>query len=334
MKKISVAINGFGRIGRVSLRALLQHPHLSVAAINDLAPLQTAAHLFKYDSTYGPFEGEVTHRDDCLVIDECVIPFYSEADPQRLPWKALQIDVVLESTGVFTSQSKASQHIQAGAHQVVLSAPSTDPDVPTVVLGVNEHVLTTMPSVLSNASCTTHCLAPMAMVLEKEFGIVCGQLTTTHAYTADQRLQDSSHKDLRRARAAAHSIIPTSTGAARAIGRVLPTLEGKLSGMAMRVPVINGSVTDLTVLLKKAVSTEAINEAMQAASKGCLRGVMAYTEDPIVSVDVIGNPHACVFDAQLTSVQGNLAKVVGWYDNEGAYAQRMVALIDRVAGSH
>lgn len=324
-----VAINGFGRIGRLSLRALLQQGDVQVVAINDLADAATLAHLFKYDSTYGPFPSEVSCQGNTLVVDGRRIQVYAEPDPAQLPWRELGITTVLEATGRFTNYEGASKHLTAGAQRVIISAPAQG-DIPTVVLGVNEHTLQGNEPVISNASCTTNCLAPMAMVLDEHFGIEQGYINTIHAYTADQQLQDAPHKDLRRARAAAQSIIPTSTGAAKAVGLVLPQLQGKLDGMATRVPVSNGSMTDLTVVLKQAPTKEAINEAMQAAAHGPLKGILAYTEDPIVSADVIGNPHSCIFDAQLTAVQGHLAKVVGWYDNEGGYAQRLADLICRV----
>jgi glyceraldehyde 3-phosphate dehydrogenase len=305
MMKPQVAINGFGRIGRLSFRALLQQDQVEVVAINDLADATTLAYLLKYDSNYGPFAGEVTHQGAHLVVAGKKIQVYAKPDPAQLPWKALGITTVLEATGRFTDQVGASKHLTAGAQRVVISAPAQG-SIPTVVLGVNEHILKGNEPIISNASCTTNCLAPMAKVLDEHFGIEQGYINTIHAYTADQRLQDAPHKDLRRARAATKSIIPTSTGAAQAVGLVLPQLRGKLDGMATRVPVSNGSMTDLTV------------------------GILAYTEDPIVSIDVVGNPHSCIFDAQLTAVQGNLAKVIGWYDNEGGYAHRIADLIGQL----
>lgn len=327
LKKI--AINGFGRIGRLSLRALLQQDQVQVVAINDLADATTLAHLLKYDSNYGPFSGEVSCEGNTLIVAGTPIQVYAEPAPAKLPWNELGITTVLEATGRFTNYEGASQHLAAGAQQVVISAPAQG-DIPTVVLGVNEHVLQGNEPIISNASCTTNCLAPMVKVLDEHFGIEQGYINTIHAYTADQQLQDAPHKDLRRARAAAQSIIPTSTGAAKAVGLVLPHLQGKLDGMATRVPVSDGSMTDLTVVLKQKTTQAAINQAMQAAAQGPLKGILAYTEDPIVSVDVIGNPHSCIFDAQLTAVQGHLAKAVGWYDNEGGYAQRLAELIVRL----
>lgn len=329
MTQPAIAINGFGRIGRLSLRALLQQDRVQVVAINDLADAATLAHLFKYDSTYGPFPGEVSCQGNTLVIDDTAIRVYAEPDPTRLPWQELGVTTVLEATGRFTNYEGASQHLAAGAQRVIISAPAQG-DIPTVVLGVNAHTLQGNEPIISNASCTTNCLAPMAQVLDEHFGIEQGYINTIHAYTADQQLQDAPHKDLRRARAAAQSIIPTSTGAAKAVGLVLPHLQGKLDGMATRVPVSNGSMTDLTVVLKQSPAPAAINQAMQTAAQGSLKGILAYTEDPIVSADVIGNPHSCIFDAQLTAVQGHLAKVVGWYDNEGGYAHRIAELIGQL----
>ena len=328
--KPQIAINGFGRIGRLSLRALLQQDQVQVVAINDLADAPTLAHLFKYDSNYGPFPGEVRCEGNTLVIAGTSIQVYAAPNPAELPWKELGITTVLEATGKFTNRDGANKHLSAGARRVIISAPARG-DIPTVVLGVNEHTLQGHEPIISNASCTTNCLAPMAKVLDEHFGIEQGYINTIHAYTADQQLQDAPHKDLRRARAAAQSIIPTSTGAAKAVGLVLPQLQGKLDGMATRVPVSDGSMTDLTVVLKQAPTRAAINEAMRAAARGPLQGILAYTEDPIVSVDVIGNPHSCIFDAQLTAVQGHLAKVVGWYDNEGGYAQRLAELTGRLS---
>ncbi|MEL6413181.1 MAG: type I glyceraldehyde-3-phosphate dehydrogenase [Bacteroidota bacterium] len=326
MTKTPIAINGFGRIGRLSFKALLGKANIDVVAINDLAPAATLAHLLKYDSTYGPFPAAVTHEGAHLVVAGKKVRVYTEPQPTQLPWKELGVKAVLEATGRFTTPEGAGQHLTAGAQQVIISAPAKG-DIPTVVLGVNDHTLQGNEPLISNASCTTNCLAPMAKVLDEHFGIEQGYLNTIHAYTADQQLQDAPHKDLRRARAAAQAIIPTTTGAARAVGLVLPHLQGKLEGMATRVPVPCGSMTDLTVLLRKAPTPAAINQAMQAAAQGALQGILAYTEDPIVSADIIGNSHSCVFDAGLTAVQGHLAKVVGWYDNEAGYAHRIADLI-------
>lgn len=329
MATARIAINGFGRIGRLSCRALLQQSQLAVVAVNDLADAATLAYLLKYDSSYGILPSEVSHQGPDLIVAGQRIRVYTEPDPSRLPWKSLGITTVLEATGRFTDHEGASKHLQAGARRVVISAPA-QANIPTVVLGVNERNLRDDEPIISNASCTTHCLAPMAKVLDTYFGIERGYINTIHAYTADQRLQDAPHQDLRRARAANKSIIPTSTGAARAVALVLPQLRGKLDGMATRVPVSGGSMIDFTVVLKKHPTKALINQAMLSASQEELRGVLAYTEAPIVSVDVIGNPHACIFDAQLTAVQEHLVKVVGWYDNEGGYAHRVVSLIRRL----
>ena len=329
MSKPKVAINGFGRIGRLSLRALLQQDLVAVVAINDLADAATLAHLLKYDSNYGPFPGEVSWQDNTLVVAGTSIRVYAQPDPAQLPWGDLGITTVLEATGRFTDQVGAGKHLAAGAQRVVISAPAQGA-IPTVVLGVNDYALQGDERIISNASCTTNCLAPMAKVLDDHFGIEQGYINTIHAYTADQRLQDGPHKDLRRARAAALAIIPTSTGAAKAVGLVLPHLQGKLDGMATRVPVANGSMTDFTVVLRQAPTKVMINQAMRAAAQGPLKGILAYTDDPIVSVDLVGNTHSCIFDAQLTAVQGQLAKVVGWYDNEAGYAHRVADLIGKL----
>lgn len=326
MKKI--AINGFGRIGRLTLRALLSCNDLEVVGINDLANSATLAHLFKYDSNYGPFKGTITHDASSITVDDKHIKIYCSANPSELPWQSLDVDVVLEATGRFLDKERASWHLMAGARQVLLSAPPKGTEIPTVVLGINsDDLIKTKPAILSNASCTTNCLAPVAKVLDDHFGIEQGVINTIHAYTADQSLQDAPHSDLRRARAAAVSIIPTSTGAAQAIGLVIPHLKGKLNGIAMRVPVVNGSVIDFTAILKKETTKENINQVMQEAAQGRLKHVLAYTEDPIVSVDVIGNTHSSIFDGKLTYVSGKLVKVVSWYDNEGAYAHRLVDIL-------
>ncbi|MEO1219096.1 MAG: type I glyceraldehyde-3-phosphate dehydrogenase [Bacteroidota bacterium] len=329
MSKLRVAINGFGRIGRLSLRTLLANDQVEVRAINDLGSPATLAHLFKYDSNYGCFPDTVDSTETHMVIADHRLPMYALADPENLPWGALQIDTVIETTGKFTDEAGASKHLRAGAKRVVIAAPAQG-DIPTIVWGINEHSLCRDAPIVSNGSCTTQCLAPMAQVLDAHFGIQAAYINTIHAYTADQKLHDAVHKDLRRARAATRSIIPTSTGAARALGQVLPQLQGKIQGMALRVPVATGSITDLTVLTQRLATSGAINEAMHQAASGKLQGVLDYTEDPIVSVDVLGNPHACIFDANLTQVQGNLVKVMGWYDNEAGYAQRLVDLVVRL----
>ncbi len=326
---IKVGINGFGRIGRLVFRRLLQTPGVEVVKINDLTDNLTLAHLLKYDSTHGKFQGTVTADEESITVNGNRIVCSSEKDPSLLKWGELKVDVVVESTGRFTERAKADLHIAAGAKKVLISAPAKGEDA-TIVLGVNDSVLTTSMTVISNASCTTNCLAPMAKVLDEIFGIESGYMTTIHAYTADQNLQDAPHKDLRRARAAAQSIVPTTTGAAKAVALVLPQLKGKLDGFAARVPVIDASLTDLTVVLKRATTKEEINAAMKAAADSSLQGILEYCTDPIVSVDIIGNAHSCIFDAALTACNGTLAKVVGWYDNEWGYSCRVVDVLLRM----
>lgn len=329
MANTRVAINGFGRIGRLTFKALLQKENIEVVAINDLTDTATLAHLLKYDSVHGKFDGTVAATEDGIVVNGTKIKIYAEREPENLPWGELNIDVVLESTGLFVNEEGAGQHIAAGARKVVISAPAKG-NIPTVVLGVNENTLTGKETIMSNASCTTNCLAPMAKVLDDAFGIEKGYISTVHAYTADQRIQDAPHKDLRRARSGAVSIIPTSTGAAKAVGLVLPHLKGKLDGIALRVPIPDGSLTDLTAIVKRNVTAEEVNAAMKTAAEGSMKGILEYTEDPIVSIDIVGNPHSNIFDSQLTSAQGNLIKVVGWYDNEAGYSHRAADLIERV----
>ncbi|NQW77390.1 MAG: type I glyceraldehyde-3-phosphate dehydrogenase [Cytophagales bacterium] len=329
MKKIKVAINGFGRIGRLTFRRLLEKENVEIVAINDLTDNATLAHLLKYDSVHGRFNGTVSSDADSITVNGKSIKSFAERDPKLLPWASLGIDVVLESTGRFIDQDGAGQHLTAGARKVIISAPAKG-DIPTVVLGVNDETLTDEMTIISNASCTTNCLAPMAKVLDDTFGIEKGFMTTVHAYTADQNLQDAPHSDLRRSRAAAYSIIPTSTGAAKAVGLVLPHLKGKLDGNAMRVPTPDGSVTDFTALLKRDATVAEINAALKAAADGPMKGILEYTTDEIVSIDIIGNPHSCILDSNLTTAMGNLVKVVGWYDNEFGYSSRAADLIARV----
>jgi len=329
MSKIRVAINGFGRIGRLTFRQLIAKSNIEVVAINDITDPHTLAHLLKYDSVHGKFNGTVTVEGNTLIVNGQKITVYAEKDPKALPWGTLNISVVLESTGRFVDEVGAGQHITAGAKKVVISAPAKG-NVPTVVLGVNDSTLTGSETILSNASCTTNCLAPMAKVLDDTFGIEKGFMTTIHAYTQDQRLQDAPHEDLRRARAAALSMIPTTTGAAKAVGLVLPHLKGKLDGTAIRVPTPTGSLTDLGVILKKAATKEEINAAMKAAAEGAMKGVLEYCTDPIVSADIVGNTHSCIFDADMTTANGNYVKVFGWYDNEAGYSARAADLIARI----
>jgi glyceraldehyde 3-phosphate dehydrogenase len=324
-----IAINGFGRIGRLTFRYLLQNPDLEVVAINDLTDNPTLAHLLKYDTVHGKFNGTVSADDHNLYVNGKAIRALAEKDPTQLPWGEMGVDVVLECTGRFTDEAKAAQHLQAGAKKVLISAPATG-NVPTIVLGVNDGSISSEYKIYSNASCTTNCLAPMVKVLDDAFGVEMGFMTTVHAYTADQNIQDAPHKDLRRARAAAASIVPSSTGAAKAVGLVLPHLKGKLNGGAMRVPVPDGSVTDLTAILKTAASREDINAAFKAAAEKAMNGILEYCTDPIVSADILGNRHSCIFDAELTMVNGNMVKVVGWYDNEAGYSSRMADLVSRI----
>jgi glyceraldehyde 3-phosphate dehydrogenase len=307
----------------------LHHSDLSVVAINDLTNVETLAHLLKFDSIHGRFDGTVEVENGNLKINGNVFHISAERNPSDLPWASHNIDVVVESTGVFASKEGASKHIEAGAKKVVISAPAKG-DLKTIVLGVNDDILTSDDHIVSNASCTTNCLAPMAKVLDDTFGLKHGLITTIHAYTADQRLQDAPHKDLRRARAAALSMIPTSTGAAKAVGLVLPSLAGKLDGLAVRVPTPTGSITDLTATLSREVTAEEVNNAIKAAADGPMKGVLEYSQDPLVSVDIVGNPHSCIFDSGLTVAMGNTVKVFGWYDNEAGYATRVADLVQRL----
>ncbi len=324
-----IAINGFGRIGRVSLRIMLKRG-LNILAINDLTDTATLAHLLKYDSIHRAFDGNIEYTPNSLIVNGKEILCFQEKDPANLPWQKLGIDVVIESTGKFTSTEKANAHILAGAKKVIISAPASDKDTPTIVLGVNDYVLEKSANIISNASCTTNNVAPMVKVLDELGGIEDGYITTVHSYTGDQNLHDAPHRDLRRARAAAVSMIPTSTGAAKAITSIFPHLEGKLGGAGIRVPVPNGSLTDFTCLLRKDVSVQEINAAFKHASENSLKGILQYTEDPIVSIDIQENAHSCIFDAQLTSIVGRLVKVVGWYDNEWGYSSRLAELVERV----
>jgi glyceraldehyde 3-phosphate dehydrogenase len=328
---LKVGVNGFGRIGRNFLRASLESgAKFEIVGINDLTDNATLAHLLKYDSILGRLKMPVTFTESTITVGGKSISVSAERDPANIPWGKLGVDVVVESTGIFTKAADAQKHITAGAKKVIISAPATDEDI-TIVMGVNhEKYDSTKHNIISNASCTTNCLAPMAKVLNDEFGIVRGLMTTIHAYTNDQVILDFPHKDLRRSRAAALSIIPTSTGAAKAISLVLPELKGKLDGYALRVPVPTGSATDLTVELAKEVSVEQINAALKKASEGYLKGYLTYTEDPIVSADIVTDPSSCIVDAGLTKVIGSTAKVVGWYDNEWGYSNRLVDLIQYI----
>lgn len=333
MSKIRVAINGMGRIGRITLRNLLKKDEVEIVACNGTMGMDNLVHLMKYDSVHGRFPGEVHAEGEVLVVNGLRIQHYGEKDPADIPWKEHDVDVVIESTGVFRKREGMEKHLAAGAKKVLLTAPAAsaeDVDA-TIVMGVNEHVITPDLKLVSNASCTTNCMAPVAKVIHEKFGIKRGLMTTVHAYTNDQAILDGRHKDLRRARAAAMSIIPTSTGAAKAVGLVLPELKGKMDGFAMRVPTPDGSVVDLSVELSRDVTAEEINAALKEAAQGDMKNFIEYTEDPIVSVDIVGNPHSAIFDSKLTKVMdGNFAKIVAWYDNEYGYSCRVADLACRL----
>ena len=336
MAKIRVAINGFGRIGRITLRQLLRYPDISVVAINDLTDSATLAHLFKYDSVHGQFKGSVKVTNGYMVVKGQKIRIFTSELPGSIDWGALNIDVVIESTGKFVDKANALKHIEAGARKVIISAPAKAEadDIKYVVLGINEQIISPEDVIISNASCTTNCVAPMIKVLDDTWGIEEGFITTVHSYTRDQNLIDAPHADWRRGRAAAYSIIPTTTGAAKAATKIFPHLEHKLGGAGIRVPVPDGSLTDLTCTLRKSASIKAINAAFRKAAKGSMKGILEYTEDPIVSIDIIGNTHSAIFDAGLTAVLGDenkLVKIVAWYDNEYGYASRLAELVLKFA---
>ncbi len=331
MTKIRVAINGFGRIGRMTARVLIANKNIELVAINDLTDNKTLAHLFKYDSIHRRYQGTVDSNSTHLIVDGFSIMSLSEKDPLKLPWKDLKIDVVLECTGKFTDLEGAKLHQQAGAKKVVLSAPSKGKEkLKTIVLGVNDSDLKAEDTIISNASCTTNNAAPMLKILDELWGVESAFVTTIHSYTGDQNIHDAPHKDLRRARAAAVSIIPTTTGAAKALGEVLPHLNGKLGGAGVRVPTPDGSLTDITCVLQKPVTKEGINTAFKKAAKGAMKGILEYTEDPIVSIDIVGNPASCIFDSELTTVLGQMVKIVGWYDNEIGYSNRLAEMVEKM----
>jgi glyceraldehyde 3-phosphate dehydrogenase len=334
MATIKVGINGFGRIGRLTFRAMLNKSNIDVVALNDLTDASTLAHLLKYDSIHGKFPGEISVEGDSIIVNGRKMKVYAEKDPANLPWKELGVEVVIEATGIFRTREKLNKHITAGAKKVILSVPSDnkeDVDA-TIVLGVNDEMLSKDMQFVSNASCTTNCLAPVAKVLNDKFGIKRGLMNTIHSYTNDQIILDAPHKDLRRARAAAVSIIPTKTGAAKAIGLVIPELEGKLDGFAVRVPTPDGSLVDLTCELVKPVTKDEINAAMKEAAEGPMKGILEYMEDPIVSCDIIGNTHSSIFDSLLTKViDGNFVKVISWYDNEAGYSNRLADMVEKLA---
>ena len=329
MKKIKLAINGFGRIGRVLTRAIQNHPNIELVAVNDLADAKMLAHLLKYDSVHRKFPKNVSFTDDGILVEDKLIKVFNKRNPEELPWGELDIDVVVESTGIFRTRDTASKHLTAGAKKVIISAPAKGGEVKSVVVGINDEILDKEnDTVISNASCTTNCAAPMVKIIDDLCSIENSFLTTIHSYTGDQRLLDAPHKDFRRARAAAESIVPTTTGAALAVTKILPHLEGKIQGSAVRVPTPDGSLTDITFLVKKPTTKEEINKKFKEASETFLKGVLEYTEEPLVSVDIVGNTHSCIIDAQLTEVNGNLVKVVGWYDNETGYSNRLADLIE------
>lgn len=326
-----IAINGFGRIGRLTLRNLLKNKDVEVVAINDLTDNATLAHLFKYDSAQGTYPGKVVASDNHILIGNKKILTISERNPANLPWKKLKIDLVLECTGIFRKAETAGMHIEAGAKRVVISAPGSGPGIQTIVLGVNDDKIDANQTIFSNASCTTNCLAPLVKVIDENWGFIQGNTTTTHAYTADQNIQDAPHSDLRRARAAAFNIVPTSTGAASAVGKVYPKVKGKLSAMAVRVPVITGSLIELNIMVEKETTVENINKKFRSAANGKMKGIVEYSEAPLVSSDIIGNPASAVFDSQLTETSGNMIKIVGWYDNEAGYSARLADLAVKIS---
>ncbi len=326
-----VAINGFGRIGRLTFRNLLKKEGIEVVAINDLTDNQTLAHLLKFDSAQGIFDGEVSATDDKLIVNGQEILASAERNPENLPWAELGVDLVLECTGIFRTKDKAGLHIKAGAKDVLISAPAKSDGVQTIVLGVNDDELDRSNNVFSNASCTTNCLAPVAKIINDNWGLKVGSMTTTHAYTSDQRIQDAPHSDLRRARAAAFNIVPTSTGAAKAVGKVVPEVSGKLSAIAVRVPVITGSMIEVNVVLEKSVTAEEVNAKFQEIAEGPMNGILEYATTPLVSTDIIKNPHSSIFDSLMTSViDGNYLKVVSWYDNEAGYSARLADLAELI----
>ena len=328
---VRIAINGFGRIGRSLTRALQQYHTIEIIAINDLANTKTLAHLLKYDSIHGRFNGEITSTENAISINGKTIQVLNEKDPKDLPWKDLNIDIVIESTGLFLTKELASQHLTAGAKKVILSAPPKSEAIKTVVLGINDGNIDGTEEIISNASCTTNAAAPLIKVLHDLYHIESAYITTVHSYTSDQTLHDAPHRDLRRARAGAQSIIPTTTGAAKAITKIFPDLEGNIGGCGIRVPVPNGSLIDISVILKEDTTVEAINKAFKDSSETYLKGILEYTEDPIVSIDIVGNPHSCIFDAELTSITGQMVKLVGWYDNEMGYSNRLAELVLKIS---
>jgi glyceraldehyde 3-phosphate dehydrogenase len=328
---VRVAINGFGRIGRRVFRLLLEHPGIEVVAINDIADVKTLAHLTKYDSIHGTLKKKVSSDNVHIIIDNIKIPVLSEAHPKNINWKPFNVDVIIESSGKFKKKSELVHHVNNGASKVILTVPPTDDAIKTIVLGVNDHLLKNDDIIISNASCTTNNAAPMLSIINDLCGVNQAYITTVHSYTTDQSLHDQPHQDLRRARAAGQSIVPTTTGAAKALTKIFPEFAEKIGGCGIRVPVINGSLTDITFNVKDETSVEAINTAFKEAAKSSFKDVLEYTEDPIVSIDIVGNTHSCIFDAQMTSVIGNMVKIIGWYDNETAYSSRIIDLIYKIS---
>ncbi|MDP5082144.1 MAG: type I glyceraldehyde-3-phosphate dehydrogenase [Winogradskyella sp.] len=324
---ITVAINGFGRIGRRVFRLALQHPQIQVVAINDLADTRTLSHLLKYDSIHGVLNASISFDDNHIIVNETSIPLYNQSHPNTIDWSNVQPDFVIESTGKFKTKAELQHHIDNGAKQVILSVPPLDDDIKTIVIGVNDHLLEGSEVFLSNASCTTNNAAPMIALIKEHFGIKQAYITTIHSYTTDQSLHDQPHRDLRRSRAAGQSIVPTTTGAAKALTKIFPDLSDVIGGCGIRVPVANGSLTDITINVEKKTSINEVNLIFKNAASSHLKGILEYTEDPIVSIDIVGNPHSCIFDAQMTSVIGNMLKIVGWYDNETGYSSRILDLI-------
>ena len=327
MTKLKIAINGFGRIGRTVFRLIEEHPAMEVVAINDLADARTLSHLLKYDSIQGVLKKEVSHSEHTIIIDGKIIPLYNEREISNIPWSKTSPDFVIESTGKFKTRKDLEKHIAAGAKKVILSVPPVDEDIPMIVMGVNDHVIKSTDTIISNASCTTNNAAPMVHIIDDLCGVEQAYITTIHSYTTDQSLHDQPHRDLRRARAAGQSIVPTTTGAAKALTGIFPHLSDVIGGCGIRVPVPNGSLTDITFNVKRNTSIQEINDAMLKASLGRFKGILSYTEDPIVSIDIVGNPYSCIFDSQMTSVIGKMVKIIGWYDNEMAYSSRLVDLI-------
>ncbi|GGX20322.1 type I glyceraldehyde-3-phosphate dehydrogenase [Aquimarina muelleri] len=324
---VKIAINGFGRIGRNLFRLLINHPQIQVVAINDLADSKTLSHLLKYDSIHGVLPYEVTHNKDHIIVQNKATPLLNEKNPEHCNWKLYDVDIVIESTGKFKTKSDAEKHLKAGAKRVILSAPAIEDSIKTIVMGVNDHILDGSETILSNASCTTNNAAPMIKVINDLCGVEQAYITTIHSYTTDQSLHDQPHRDLRRARAASQSIVPTTTGAAKALTKIFPELSNVIGGCGIRVPVPNGSLTDITFNVKKITSIQEINDEFKKASETNLKGILSYTEDPIVSVDILGNPYSCTFDSLMTSVIGKMVKIIGWYDNEIGYSNRIIDLI-------